>query len=431
MQACSSDELQPTNSEISDGSTVSMVVPVGCRTIRIDYPTASGIKSLKASINPEVTEVEGRDLSPITTTSVNLFSAVNTYVNIYDEDGNKLVENYPVKAKVAVAPAGSISLPEDAVNEYVTSDGPFTFYHSSGVAMFDDTWPNYGDRDFNDVVLDYDIEVKTVDMAVAPKEAWRECVKVVMHLRAVGGGGAKNAGLALEGLDTRNIDSYTCKLTLGNYNEVLPKGHLFSPKVDLSGQYPIITFGNVNWMIWGASGSSATYVNSKTKATQKLNDVTSNNHYYNVWPGEVNVGGDLVTLTVTFKGKSRSSLSTAEGNAMIANFISAVMNTESQNFFITTGNGDEVHLKGYNPTPAYSGYGTAAATGVTMDNSTTYSSRDGYVWGCKVPVMTRHAWEKIAIYDAYPENRAWVTSKGATNADWYKRPVKSKVTCWW
>ncbi len=444
LHACSSDEeILNTSNEVAGevvATSVNLVVPVGCREIRVDYPTASGIESLTANISPVAKVTPGRDVSPFTNTTVNIVSPVDTYVNVYDEDGNPLVENYPILAtssRVVQVPAGTITLPEDAVKEYVTSDGPFTFYHSSGVVMFDDSWPNSytNDGDFNDVVIDYDIEAKTVDMNVAPNQSWRECIKVVMHLRAVGGGYPKFAGLALEGLDTKYIDSYECTMTIGNWNTNLPGGKRINGNVDMTGTNPVITFDGFNWLIT-TGPLTAEYVNSKTGQTQKLNPTDGQSRFYNVCPGFINTGGDLFTLTVIFRGKDRSTISKEEGDAMISNFINSVMDTESQNFYIGVTNDfidvREIHMKGYKPTAAYTKYDEhVASASLTMDASTTYSEKNGYVWGFKTPVMTRHAWEKISFYKAYPEYTAWVTSKGATNANWYKNPDVTKICDWW
>ncbi len=439
LSACSSNNEPgtPPAGEVK-ATKVQMVVPVGCQSVRVDYPTASGVQSITADIAPVANVVPGRDVSPITNANLDIVSPVATYVNIYDEDGNPLVENFPIPAsanldtKVAVA---VVKLPETAVNEYITADGPFTFYHSSGVVMFDDGWPNSYtvDGDFNDVVVDYDIEAKTVDAAVAPNQTWRECMKVVMHLRAIGGGHPSKVGLILEGLDTRYIDSYECKLTLGNWNENIPAKSL-SATVDITGTNPIITLNNLNWMI--LSGAlNAQYVNSKTGQLQPVNKASNGASFYNVADGYMNTGGDLFTLTVTFRGKDRSTISKTEGDAQVANYISAVMNTESQNFFLRTSDvagANETHMKGYQPTSTFAPrYAEVSALGVAKDNSTTYCAQAGYVWGFKTPVMTRHAWEKTSFYKAYPEYTGWVTSAGAANAEWYKHPDMAKVVTWW
>ncbi len=439
LSACSSNK-GPGSPDLAEGTTIEMAVPVGCQTVRIDYPTAMGIRSVTAGITTEASVLPGHSVSPIANVSLNIVSPVATRVNIYDEAGNLLVGNVAIAAstdldtKVMVA---SVKLPEEAVNEYITADGPFTFYHSSGVVMFDDSWPfktDTVDADFSDAVIDYDIEAKIVDADAAPNDTWRECVKVVMHLRTVGGMFPDKAGVVLEGLDTRFIDNYDVRLTLGNWNENIPAGSLTST-VDISGAHPVIMLNNLAWLNSSAA-ATATYVNSKTGATQGF--VSGPGIYYNVSPGKINTGGDLFTLTVVFRGKDRSTISEAEGSAQVANFINAVMDTESQNFFLRTdvtmfGYGRyEIHLKGYQPTSFFAAsYPSVSAMGIAKDNSTTYCSSVGYVWGFKTPVMTRHAWEGTSFYEAYPEYKGWALSRGVNNREWYKHPVADKVVTWW
>lgn len=449
MTGCSKDEVatQPTQTETTsaDGTTVTMVVPAGCKTVRIDYKTSTGtVKSMNASISPNVNKVNGRDASSITTASLDVYSPNETFVNIYDEDGNLLIENKHIKAATMAAGATGVTLPEDAVKNYVTADGPQTFYHSSGVAMFDDSWPiepivNDVDADFNDVVVDYDIETKAVDADLAPDQLYREQTKVVMHIRAIGGGFPTKACLALEGLDTKYIKDVSATVTLGNWNTQVPTA-LATPTVDITGSYPIIKLNNL-WWFNTAEAHSYTYVNSKTGKTQVFNDTISNipqtpakdktPRFYNVNRGCINVGGDLITLTVIFKGALRSTLSSTESSAQLQNFIDAVMNINSQNFYIVTRDKYEIHMKGYNPTREYTTYDTDAATGTTMDNSTTYCTSEGLVWGFKTPVLTRHAWEKTSFYKAYPDYSGFVKSNGASNTDWYKNPVGENISIWW
>ena len=110
------------------------------------------------------------------------------------------------------------------------NDNYFTAYHSSGVVMFEDSWPTslYGnkvegnpgrgkyDTDFNDLILDYDVEAFTVpDMEKYATQGWREQVKVVLHVRAtsahIGANGCtteiEKAGLILEGFNMANVES--------------------------------------------------------------------------------------------------------------------------------------------------------------------------------------------------------------------------------
>ena len=60
-----------------------------------------------------------------------------------------------------------------------------------------------------------------------------------------------------------------------------------------------------------------------------------------------------------------------------------------------------------------------------------YCNKNGFVWGIKVPVGVKHAYEKVLFDNAYPEFRAWVTSNGADNKDWYLHPAAEKVVEAW
>ena len=442
---------QPTSGEATE---ITVVVPSGTRSVTVAYPTNGGMKNLNVPITLNDNYSEQYGASAITTGKLALASAVATSVNIYDEQGNKLALNVPVKGIGDATAAGNATmLPEDAVHNYVTEDANQTFYHSSGVAMFDDSWPlTYTeDEDYNDVVIDYDIETKYVDMSVIPDQAYREQVKVVMHLRAVGGEYPRTAGLYLESLDTKYIKDMSATLTLHNENKADAEKMGVTYDVDLSGEHPVITFGNLQWLM-SEEARTATYTkNGQTwymnprdpsKLTINHNDLPytdiAANTFYNVNAGIINTGGSLLTLTVIFKGTDRNLLSPEEGQAQIDHFINATMDVNKQNFFIGCYNrvlkrSFEIHMKGYDPTPAYTTYDSENALGVGKDASTTYCAKDGSVYGFKVPVLTRHAYEKKSFRKAYPEYQAWFESNGGSNADWYLHPDEGSnaVCCWW
>lgn len=64
-------------------------------------------------------------------------------------------------------------------------------YHDAGVMLYDGD----GDKDYNDLVVDYDVEARF------PKDGQSPYVKVVMHLRALSDKGLDEVGLNLSGLD--------------------------------------------------------------------------------------------------------------------------------------------------------------------------------------------------------------------------------------
>jgi len=463
LNSCSSDTGIAENTTKDENATsVKLVVPTGCQSLVIKYIKSSGsVDSVTTAIKPVANVVSGRDVSSLTNVTLTINSQNNAYVDIYDNNKNLLAQNLYIAAVSTTTSkstraddiTASVTLPEDAVAKYVTADGPFTFYHSSGVAMFDDSWPDTPvvgsvDADFNDVVIDYDIEAKTVDAVQAPSETYRECIKVVMHVRAIGGTYPTGAGLLLEGFDSKYIDSYEKKITLGNYNVNIPSNSL-STTVDTSGDHPKILINNLGWLS-SSTARSTYYTNSKTGASQLINTNVASadqvakygtdktgQRYYNVNKGYINAGGDLFTITVTFYFKDRTSMSTTNSAAQLANMINTVTNTESQNFYMVTNKGYEIHMKGYQPTASYTAYSKDAASGnATMDSSTPYSTSDGLVWGFKTPVLTKHVWEKQSFYKAYVHYKDFLANKGTSYKDWYINnstnvPDNTTIVCWW
>lgn len=446
--ACSSNgDITDANTNKTDDSNnptnVSLVVPVGCSKVYVVCNTANGKDTIPATINPVATVVSGRDVSSLTMASLTIYSKNKAQVDVLDDNKAVLVQNLYVPATTAVASRASgatATLPETATASTTSSEAYFTNYHSSGTAMFDDSWPNNPvvgsvDADYNDVVIDYDIQATAVNKAVTSDEykanKYREAVKVVMHVRAIGGEYPNVAGLQLDGINTADLDSWKAELTIGNYNTDIPAGSLGS-NVNVSGTHPIVTITNLGWLISSAS-HSATYINSKTKASQAYNTTTKDEkqyggpevayindlpEYYNVNRGYINAGGDLFTLTVTFTYKDRSTMSDAVGDKQLADMIAAVQNTELQNFFIRTRAGYEIHMKGYEPTAAYTNYAADAAKGTAMGSSK-YSTSEGLVWAFKTPVGQRHVWEKESFAKAYTNFNSFVKSNGANNKDWY------------
>ncbi len=455
MLVSCADDAEGLKEDVQGESTsVKVVVPSGTDAVTVEYPVADGMESMDVPITLMSNYSEQYGASAITTGEIKLASRVDTRVNIYDEQGNALALNVPVKG-VDVTVGDATMLPEDAVHNYVTSDASQTFYHSSGVAMFDDSWPyTYTqDEDYNDLIIDYDIETKYVDMSIIPEQSWREQLKVVMHVRAMGGEYPSSAGLYLESLDTKYITDTQATLTLGNYNTADAEKMGITYEVDLSGEHPLIVINNLQWLV-SQEAKNATYTNEKDGQQWYVNPrdpskiVTNNNPlpytdiaantFYNVNAGIINTGGDLFTLTVIFKGKDRNELSAAEGQEQIDHFINATMDVNGQNFFLGCYNrynrsSYEIHMKGYSPSPDYTTYDREDALGVAKDNSTTYCGADGSVYGFKVPVMTRHAYEKKPLRRVYPEFQTWFESNGANSSDWYLHPDESngELCCWW
>ena len=336
-------------------------------------------------------------------------------------NGNKVSE-YTAAGASTQAPA----LPEDVevvdlgngvLSEpatYVTKDGDFTMYHSSGVVMFDDTWPELPQvgvdkqyiQDYNDIVIDYDVEAVTVDDSRLAEEGWREQVKVVLHLRALGSVSIYRVGMSLDNFDTQYVQSVTDYKTLDSWqNEhgTLPDWALSNRFQENSIHYdavsgteysrntlrPAIEIGKLQAFngeafqgnTWpGAAGKDVyVYKNGSQEKEHVMNpglrywekwktpdesqylpalaQVTEpenlakmqSRSFYNTIPGFVNVAGGLYTYTVIYHMKPRAEMEPAQREAAKQNMIDAVMNNMAQNFFAVKRNFAPIGLKGYEP----------------------------------------------------------------------------------
>ncbi|MBR2134895.1 MAG: DUF4842 domain-containing protein, partial [Bacteroidales bacterium] len=361
----------------------------------------------------------------------------------------------------------SVQLQEPA--PYITNDEDQTFYHSSGVVMFDDSWPSSPtsgvgniDADYNDVVVDYDIEAKTVSDELLPSQGWREQIKVVLHLRAVGGDNPARVGLVLENFNQEYVDYIDQYVTLDSWqnthgelpnwvkttvapncihdetNPVRPWieiGQIFRFKEAMAGnaagEYTRIddngathkTVFNPGLGYWAQRDASQYEDGIEIKASK---------NYYNTTPGYVNVDGGLVTYTVIYHMKPRAEMSAEQRSAVLENMKEVVMNTNNQNFYIMLSDWKEIGLKGYAPRDSYlSSYNQiVSANASKLSSETTYFGADGKFWAFKCPTLTKHVWEKYAFSLAYPKYEAWMNGDSDAE-DWYLYPNGHYLTCWW
>ena len=355
-------------------------------------------------------------------------------------------------------------------DSYVTTDEDQTFYHSSGVVMFDDSWPSLPkagvgniDADYNDVVVDYDIEAKTVADNILEKEGWREQVKVVLHLRAVGGDYPARVGLVLEGFDQSYVDNIETFVTLDSYqnthgelpqwvnssivpncihnesNSVRPwieMGQIFRMKEavagNVAGEYTRIDDNGQTHQTVFNPGLGYWSQPDKTQYEEGISILASKN-YYNTTPGYVNVDGGLITYTVIYHMKPRAEMSGEERIAALKNMTDVVTKTTNQNFYIMLNDLKEIGLKGYEPRDSYkSKYEEIVSKNSSnLSSDVTYYSNGGKVWGFKLPVLTKHAWEKYSFGLAYPKYENYIETQGEEDVDWYLYPNGHYLTCWW
>ena len=140
-----------------------VVVPVGTKSVFVSYETASGqTTTAEVPVDPQVVVPnDGKDVDPFGQVHLTLVSAVPTVANVTYQIYGKtvaLLDNAVINTKVSAATkAGNTTVKLSEPKEYQTADLGYTFYHSSGVVMFEDSWPSSSrvdgkkyDSDFND-----------------------------------------------------------------------------------------------------------------------------------------------------------------------------------------------------------------------------------------------------------------------------------------
>ena len=505
----------PDNGDVTTvtaySGTTQISVPCGTKVVYVHYKGKDGDKVMEVPVTPSITKPSnGKALEPFGTVQLTFEAPSPTAVSVSYRSHQKgddyyCLENFAVTTPKTKNPAATtwtsvpnakVNLPEPAA--YVTADGGRTNYHSSGVVMFEDSWPNSSqtaegkyDTDFNDCVLDYDLEASVVDDDKLEAEGWREQVKVVLHIRAIGASAPHRVGLILEDFDMNNVEYIEEFKTLDSYNN--PHGTLPEwTKVTLqenslhydplpntefrstNPKRPAVEIGRIvlmNDASRGAGTEEYTYTNGEFTNTTVFNvsvnkkwetprteqyDPDLENVYkehskstlayvqtqgfYNALPGYVNVAGGLYTYTVIYHMKARAEMTTEKSAEVKANMIKAVNDTRSQNFYIINKDYTPVHLSGYTPgdfTPKTSVVYQTKYDQIynknksKLDPTVPYLSKEGLVWGVKCPVNTRHVWNKLNFSEAYPNFFKWLQANGEDFQDWYMTPDGRFLSCWW
>lgn len=278
-----------------------------------------------------------------------------------------------------------VKLPENAHSE-ISQEEKLMSCYNEGLVMFEDNWPELGDYDFNDFVVGYKI-VTDVFMGTANTEG--EGVTVSVQFRAIGGNLAYRPGLQLDKILSKYIDKTDLPKTVGGITVSLQNPGADEPAV--------FVFEGTN-ILKGADGHQ--FYN-----TEAENGVPANK-----------------MVTVTFRLDINSYKSLEKNGAL-----HATMQSTTHNFFLQLdqNGGKEIHLRGYQPTSFYKNYAENAKD--LMDSQIPYYSKDGFVWGIKVPTSIPHATEGTDMMLAFPKFKEWVTSGGLVNDNWYRYWENNKV----
>lgn len=391
---------------VKDSRTLTLNVPAACEKVYMKYNTVSGTEATKEFA-----------LSPVSR-GVDQSTGFNFETN-----------------RLALV---TLALPEDAVQPTNETDQGYLFYHNTGVVMFEDGWPiqldSWYDEDFNDVVFEYDLKVTEChSQQMMETVGGKEELLLTLDVRAVGGIYPTVLGVVLDGLKSEYVDRITASLVLKGGQGTMTD----LAKEELSTKN-IVKVENKNWN-WSNDTRKeprfAILTVDKAQGTViTLDGLTSlmdnNQDMFQVTQGKVREGLPMLRAEVRLIGKE--GLTGAERDAQLAAFRELILDTNRQNFFIKVNGGKEIHMRGYAPTSAYKAeYEALVAGDTTLDANVYYSNTKGSTWGVKLPVGTRHAYERVPFREAYPDFTKCVDSKGASNQKWYENFVDEKTIRYW
>lgn len=248
-----------------------------------------------------------------------------------------------------------------------TFDNPFPAEDEFATLAYEDLWPSFGDYDFNDLVVDYNIVEETDLDNLIHK------IRFSFAIRALGA--AFDSGFGVE-----------FPVPYGRVSEVTGTRY---------------TKGLVNTLASGVEDGHANAVvmmwdDSAHEMGKWVNTTNPSQH----------VDEDSLFITVSFDPPvSRMELGTAPYKPFA---------------FIENDRGREVHLPGNEPTvladPGFFG---------TFDDDSDPSMGRYYLsvtdlnWAFNIPESIPYPLEKVSILEAYPDFKDWAESGGMVNQDWY------------
>ena len=247
---------------------------------------------------------------------------------------------------------------------------------TSGSLCFEDNWPNMGDYDFNDMVVDYQYTYYTNGSNELTE------LKAVYTLRAIGA--SMHNGFGVEfGIDPSAVKS----VYGGKYTESYVSLAANGTEQNTS-KASIIVFDDAHKQL--RKGPNSIYANTDN-------------------PNAL-VNPEEFTVTIKFNsGVNPADLGKAPYNC----------------FVVVNGNrGREVHMVDNTPTDlADEGlFGTGADASEPAVRRY-YQNKDNMPWVLHTPISLVYPKEKQNIIEGYPYFKEWAKSEGRTYGDWYSDKV--------
>ena len=242
---------------------------------------------------------------------------------------------------------------------------------------FEDNYPQAGDYDFNDIVLNVKLPAAGNDV----KE-----LKYTVDLRAVGAVKQLGAGLRIQGIDKSNVEEVSFGAGATQRTNSLNSGIFENASYETNGNELVIPlFGDAHY-VYGYTGSQRPMLNTGNASTPLT---------------------DIYTLEVNIKLKNAISIPSV---------------TDGLDFFIAYQGGaqkrTEIHLNQFN---------SATANGQLADKEVLEVIKAvNNTWALCVPEKFAYPTETTVITNAYSKFADWAHDQ-STNTDWYNTVSSNKV----
>ena len=242
---------------------------------------------------------------------------------------------------------------------------------------FEDNYPQAGDYDFNDIVLNVKLPAAGNDV----KE-----LKYTVDLRAVGAVKQLGAGLRIQGIDKSNVEEVSFCAGATQRTNSLNSGIFENASYETNGNELVIPlFGDAHY-VYGYTGSQRPMLNTGNASTPLT---------------------DIYTLEVNIKLKNAISIPSV---------------TDGLDFFIAYQGGaqkrTEIHLNQFN---------SATANGQLADKEVLEVIKAvNNTWALCVPEKFAYPTETTVITNAYSKFADWAHDQ-STNTDWYNTVSSNKV----
>jgi LruC domain-containing protein len=297
------------------------------------------------------------------------YVTANPYTAIVTDDFNE------IKAAVDTDEDGVFDgyddYPEDPLRAYKSV---YPSENTWSTLAYEDRWPNQGDYDFNDVVLDYQFEYA--------KNASNTVVDMIIRTKLQAVGGEVKSGFLME------LNLPSSAISMVEHGQ------------DITQSY--ITL-NPN----GTEASQSKAVIPIFQDAKELMPAPTGYSVTNVIEGQPYVEPVTIETRVYFQNPvSLSSIGSVPYNP----------------FIVTTGNrGNEIHLPGNSPTNLadISLFGTGDdATDINTDYL--YKNANGAPWALHIPQTFDYPKENVNIVNSYAKFTEWVENSGYSYSDWYQ-----------